>query len=433
MCGLRQSLWRLPEEEVGDPSATDRLPEAGTTKLTWTSTDKMLADPLTKGMKHDGLKRLMDGFEVDMSPTLDGLRAKKEYGCEMEHVDLAESSLHAVDAAVADATGIDISPEMLSKAMSSVAVAMLRQNIVPWTPILEAPVGIKDMGSWKAVVYTQEQQQRLGVGEFGQRLLAASGRPPTVAPQAPHVPNVPQPVVEDMGTWKISHFGYTSEQEDRLGSDHHCSKCHGLPVSPPTMNGSFGKAVLNSPALLKGLCQRYFRSYDMNRNNSLELDELHTLCDDLHIGLGMSMSLFTPEALKASVARFSGGDKLSAGEFHLWFAEALKESIEVVDLKKRFEGLEDEAFDLTLCLGTLTYMSPEDMTLTELCRVTKKGGYVVFSMRTDLCEKWEAAQAALEQKGVWTHLGTSEGFDYLPANPEYGNTILVKVYVYQVA
>eukprot|EP00913_Durusdinium_trenchii_P033794 g31635.t1 len=88
----------------------------------------------------------------------------------------------------------------------------------------------------------------------------------------------------------------------------------------------------------------------------------------------------------------------------------------VVDLKKRFEGLEDEAFDLTLCLGTLTYMSPEDMTLTELCRVTKKGGY-----------------AALEQKGVWTHLGTSEGFDYLPANPEYGNTILVKVYVYQVA
>ena len=66
----------------------------------------------------------------------------------------------------------------------------------------------------------------------------------------------------------------------------------------------------------------------MNRNNSLELDELHTLCDDLHIGLGMSMSLFTPEALKASVARFSGGDKLSAGEFHLWFAEALKESIE---------------------------------------------------------------------------------------------------------
>lgn len=32
--------------------------------------------------------------------------------------------------------------------------------------------------------------------------------------------------------------------------------------------------------------------------------------------------------------------------------------VEVVDLKKRFEGLEDEAFDLTLCLGTLTYMSP---------------------------------------------------------------------------
>ena len=45
MCGLRQSLWRLPEEEIGDPLATNRLPQAGTTKLTWTSTDKMFADP----------------------------------------------------------------------------------------------------------------------------------------------------------------------------------------------------------------------------------------------------------------------------------------------------------------------------------------------------------------------------------------------------
>lgn len=206
---------------------------------------------------------------------------------------------------------------------------MLRQNIVPWTPILERPLGIKDMGSRKVAVYTQEQQQRLGVGEFGQRFVAVAGNPSTMATMAPQVQNVTPAAVEDMGTWKISHFGYTSEQEARLGSDHHCSKCHGLPVSPPTMTSSFGKAVLNSPALLKGLCQMYFRRYDMNRNNSLELNELQTLCDDLHIGLGMSMSGISPEALKASVARFSGGDKLSAGDFPLWFAEALKESIEV--------------------------------------------------------------------------------------------------------
>lgn len=193
---------------------------------------------------------------------------------------------------------------------------MLRQNVVPWTP----------QQRFRQNIVPWTPQQRLGVGEFG-RLVAGSVRPSTVT-MAPPVQNVTQPV-EDMGTWKISHFGYTAEQEARLGSDHHCSKCHGLPVSPPTMTSSFGKAVLNSPALLKGLCQMYFRRYDMNRNNSLELNELQTLCDDLHIGLGMSMSGITPEALKASVFRFSGGDKLNAGEFPLWFAEALKESIEV--------------------------------------------------------------------------------------------------------
>ena len=47
----------------------------------------MLADPSTKGMKHEGLKRLMDGFEVDMTPSLDGLRTKKDYGCEISEVD----------------------------------------------------------------------------------------------------------------------------------------------------------------------------------------------------------------------------------------------------------------------------------------------------------------------------------------------------------
>ena len=142
---------------------------------------------------------------------------------------------------------------------------MLRQNIVPWTP----------QQRFRQNIVPWTPQQRLGVGEFG-RLVAGSGRPSTVT-MAPQLQNVTQPV-EDMGTWKISHFGYTAEQEARLGSDHHCSKCHGLPVSPPTMTSSFGKAVLNSPALLKGLCQMYFRRYDMNRNNSLELNELQTLC-----------------------------------------------------------------------------------------------------------------------------------------------------------
>ena len=35
---------------------------------------------------------------------------------------------------------------------------------------IEPPQGTKDMGSWTAAVYTKEQQLRLGVDEFGNKL-----------------------------------------------------------------------------------------------------------------------------------------------------------------------------------------------------------------------------------------------------------------------
>ncbi|CAE7337112.1 unnamed protein product [Symbiodinium natans] len=201
---------------------------------------------------------------------------------------------------------------------------------------IERPLGIKDLGSLKAAVCTQEQQRRLGVGECGpvaEPTQTGTSSRASTSLRAPDIVAQPAQPVEDLGSWKITPFGYTSEQEARLGRDHHgphCSHCNGLPVVPPTMTSSLGKALLNSPALLKGLCNMYFRRYDKNRNSTLELREVHTLCDDLHIGLGMTMSGIPPEALKTSIGRFSqdGTDTLSASEFPLWFTETLKESLE---------------------------------------------------------------------------------------------------------
>ena len=42
----------------------------------------------------------------------------------------------------------------------------------PWvTGQMEAPAQTKDMGGWKALVYTPEQQERLGVNEFGSKVI----------------------------------------------------------------------------------------------------------------------------------------------------------------------------------------------------------------------------------------------------------------------
>jgi len=40
--------------------------------------------------------------------------------------------------------------------------------------------------------------------------------------------------------------------------------------------------------------------------------------------------------------------------------------------------------------------------------------HFVLACRTDLCEKWEGALQNFVDKKIWAHMGTSEGFDYLP-------------------
>ena len=46
----------------------------------------------------------MDDFEVDMSPNLDGLRIKKEYRCEMEHVNPLTTTFHAINPSIRPAS-----------------------------------------------------------------------------------------------------------------------------------------------------------------------------------------------------------------------------------------------------------------------------------------------------------------------------------------
>lgn len=164
---------------------------------------------------------------------------------------------------------------------------------------------------------------------------------------------------------------------------------------------------------------------------------------------------------------------------------------QVVNLKKRF-GFADNEFDLSLCLGTLTYMDPEARLQCRIliCRVRPwfttylytprlmprlqsfvgwpkwvalwfsvwgalwiavvceefpegrwsalarsseiKGHWGVNAgwnssmlssvfilhclCRTDYIEKWESALQNLVDQKIWSHMGTSEGFDYLPAS-----------------
>eukprot|EP00439_Symbiodinium_sp_Y106_P068391 s2336_g11.t1 len=84
LSSLRQELWREEGQLVGDPLFKDFPPEDAKTRLVWTSTDKMLADALTKRItEHGPLMDLMAGMKLSLVPTTD---QKTKRGVKIEQV-----------------------------------------------------------------------------------------------------------------------------------------------------------------------------------------------------------------------------------------------------------------------------------------------------------------------------------------------------------
>jgi predicted TPR repeat methyltransferase len=94
----------------------------------------------------------------------------------------------------------------------------------------------------------------------------------------------------------------------------------------------------------------------------------------------------------------------------------------------------DNRFDGTYCIGVLTYF-PDHFPLQEFCRVTRPGGWIIFSQRLDLLEAGGHGQQydLMESQGVWQQNYKSEPTTYLPGHSEYGQDILVHYFVYQVS
>eukprot|EP00949_MAST-11_sp_MAST-11-sp1_P000689 g689.t1 len=82
----------------------------------------------------------------------------------------------------------------------------------------EPPAGTEDMGSWSAAVYTEEQQQRLGVDKDGNRKVRYKATPPAWITSGTEAPAGEK----DMGSWTASVF--TEEQQARLGVDEYGNK-----------------------------------------------------------------------------------------------------------------------------------------------------------------------------------------------------------------
>ncbi|MFC2033084.1 class I SAM-dependent DNA methyltransferase [Chloroflexota bacterium] len=92
-------------------------------------------------------------------------------------------------------------------------------------------------------------------------------------------------------------------------------------------------------------------------------------------------------------------------------------------------------FDAVISVGVLTLGHAPSSSFDELVRITKPGGYIVFTLRPDVYENngFKDKMDELESKGEWTFIEASDKFVLLPkpeTKPETG--YYHQIWVYQV-
>ena len=101
--------------------------------------------------------------------------------------------------------------------------------------------------------------------------------------------------------------------------------------------------------------------------------------------------------------------------------------VEQADLNKTL-AVPAASFDLITCVGVTTYLNPG--VIKDWVRLVRTGGYIVFTVKSGVRDKWKASQDLMEQTGQWKSVSTSKPLYYLPGlrDPKQER---VFVYVYR--
>ena len=94
-------------------------------------------------------------------------------------------------------------------------------------------------------------------------------------------------------------------------------------------------------------------------------------------------------------------------------------------------GFDSQTFDAVISVGVFTLGHAPPNSFDELVRITKHGGFIVFSLRTDVYEEngFKEQQQALEMTDKWALVEVTDPFQPLPkGEPE----VYHQIWAYQV-
>ena len=128
------------------------------------------------------------------------------------------------------------------------------------------------------------------------------------------------------------------------------------------------------------------------------------------------------------------GNDISPGMLEIAEGRRCYDDTELVDLNEcPLLPYATDEFDAVTCTGTMTYINPKSGILEEFVRITRPGGYICYTNRTDKLDDWRGAESELERNGSWRKVAEPIGpIPYLPLNKEYGKDVEVVIFLYQV-
>jgi len=154
-----------------------------------------------------------------------------------------------------------------------------------------------------------------------------------------------------------------------------------------------------------------------------------TICD---AGCGSGL---TGEALKEGGFESFIGFDLTPDFAEVAKGKKIYDDVHLVNMHERPFRYKDNEFAGLICIGVLTYVENVPDVVREFARITKPGGMVIFSHRTDMIDDpdFQNRLQAIEKDGVWKEEYVSEPIPYLPGNEDFGEKVQVVFYAYRVA
>ncbi|WP_440995173.1 class I SAM-dependent DNA methyltransferase [Arhodomonas sp. SL1] len=136
-------------------------------------------------------------------------------------------------------------------------------------------------------------------------------------------------------------------------------------------------------------------------------------------------------------AGYSGridGSDLSPESVELARKREIYDTVEVIDLDRHPLPVASDLYDATLSIGVLTYIQDLTGLLSEFCRVTRPGGYVLFTHRDDLVAEQDffTLTEDLVEKGLWEKVEVTDPQPYLPGHPDYADDIGIIYFLFRV-